>query len=57
MKQFKLDIECASESKEKILIIVDKKSLEEIELEYIIKEVKVRNTWHSWEDVKEELLV
>jgi len=37
------------------MVIVDKKSLEEIELEYIIKDVKKQNEWHSLSDVRKEL--
>jgi len=36
-------------------MITDDKSLENIELECIIKEVKKENKWHSWENVKEEI--
>ena len=35
--------------------LLGKKSLEEIELENIIKEVKKENEWHSLEDVRKEL--
>lgn len=35
--------------------IINHKTIEDIEIENIIKEVKKENEWHSLEDVKKEL--
>jgi ribosomal protein S24E len=37
------------------IMITDDKSLEDIEIEYMIKKVKEEDKWHSWEDVKKEI--
>ena len=37
------------------MALTAEKSLEDIEIEHIIKEVKEQDEWHSWEEVKKEL--